>query len=1682
MEQIPSKPELSKEDQDLVRNLARRVKDGDAVLFLGPNAVMARDDGGEFIPVTELCARYLSKKYALNLKTEETRELGYVVNLLLVRNQTSELFIQEEIAQFYRETAANYELHPMLRQLAELPFRIVLNACPDHFINREFDQLAKPYSFQFYNYVKPASEIRIPSLEENHALIYNILGSVQRSESLVQTNQQQLAYIQNLTGFNRIPDEITVLFKQFRHHIYLGFDFSEWTLRMILQGLYKNIRHDIQPFAFPFKNQTPTPVKDKLFFQGEYGMQFPDLDMVSFVDALAKECENFIFFKEAPRIKANVLILYNKAYDNDGFDFLQSCLKSLNVNVLTLPDVLPASSSAQFLTDHLDGIHAVLPLLTADFYAEDLLAALDLAKLAAWNNPRNGQLVMPILYKPVEMDEHLGALQTLRPTNRSFIAGSGKEDEYRSQITGVMAKYLELGPFREEPVEAEEPPVSEQPAEPVFQATPVENVVPTPAENNPPPVPQRPAAPRPPKNRRRYPGIQPFSADDAQFIFGRNELMERLAQAVTLERATVLYGESGVGKTSLVNAGCMGIWARQYETLSLRITREEDLAFRRLDEEWGFGEAGQLFAEPHLWAKLKRRQKSIESQILERPLKLILVFDQFEELFANIPDEARARFFEQLESVANAQIPADLRYKLEQRPVFPLSDSGRDIEWWLRPPEVQMLFVIRSQELYRMEELSRRIPALSKNRLEMGPMTVSDARIAIVGPARMEGDFISPPFDFSEAALSEILDFLSAGNKGPVNSFLLQVLCQHFETIAAGHGKAGFTITPEAYGGREGLVNLLRNWYHITLERLGSPERIAAARRVIEDGLVKNDRTQLLVAEEALIHTYRVSVDLLHELEQIGLIKSSRHKDGSIYYEIVRSFILPMVVEARDQRLRAETEAAKNFEAQQKGGNNATRKEARIVFLGEPGTGKTTLIGQLFEGKTQANISEPKSRSIRVIPYEFKSDQPEHSIRVSVWDFGGQELSHSLENLFFNDEALYIVTANSRVEEGNLYNWLYRINQFAPGAKVLVVGTMYDLNPDFKLDAQALHSAFPNIVEVLYFSPKVRTDEVKILGSIYESLKTVGVPESLAPVREAIRKAASKRPVIQFGDFVEICQNSAPLKASDAITVADTLYELGEIYFNRNAAPKLERLVFLRPEWLMDAFLRLFNDERILSNNGWFELDAVNRIWGDSLPGQYSMELLELANHWHLIYRTTNTKGGSLFCATHLLPNYPPAGFEWNGPVGIQQVISYTHMPGDLLLNLMRSMQLRPVNVVGNGQLAWKKGLVLKNETNDTLVFVEMKGSQIELQIVGKTAQLLLELMIEEVERVQIQYGSHFHYSIDALNVVQIDQALSSNFVRSFLKKWEPQAPNPLDRLNAPGPKAILSIENAGINYLAQAHLLEALEARLAQLSGNSDYRLTDTFDLIGGAGLSATLAFQLAFGFSASQVREFAEKDVKKNIHQFAKSNSGQSIYSLNFDSTDSNQWKTGLLHFLREESGGRKLWSNHPEAFHPPFYPEALPKRLSINLIQGFSDPEVPHYLSDDLGMFQNPELLLFHVATHPAYPFKWETGEEKLLLLSIANPNTLPNDSDDPQVRLLAEAQEKHKRLAEWLFAGYAPSGPRVQQELPTGEKVARWLRIDQLAIPAEMPSEEFLRAQAEKALESIDLSMIVPVVLA
>src|SRR5262245_24780241 len=52
-----------------------------------------------------------------------------------------------------------------------------------------------------------------------------------------------------------------------------------------------------------------------------------------------------------------------------------------------------------------------------------------------------------------------------------------------------------------------------------------------------------------------YKGLMPFSEKDAPFFFGRESERKIISANLRTRRLTVLFGPSGVGKSSVINAG-----------------------------------------------------------------------------------------------------------------------------------------------------------------------------------------------------------------------------------------------------------------------------------------------------------------------------------------------------------------------------------------------------------------------------------------------------------------------------------------------------------------------------------------------------------------------------------------------------------------------------------------------------------------------------------------------------------------------------------------------------------------------------------------------------------------------------------------------------------------------------------------------------------------------------------------------------------------------------------------------------------------------------------------------------------------------------------------------------------------------------------------------------------------------
>ena len=76
-----------------------------------------------------------------------------------------------------------------------------------------------------------------------------------------------------------------------------------------------------------------------------------------------------------------------------------------------------------------------------------------------------------------------------------------------------------------------------------------------------------------------WPGLRPFTESDREFFFGRERESAELLGLVQRTNVVVLYGQSGLGKTSLLQAGVFPDLKRlDFLPLRLRLDHSEDSA------------------------------------------------------------------------------------------------------------------------------------------------------------------------------------------------------------------------------------------------------------------------------------------------------------------------------------------------------------------------------------------------------------------------------------------------------------------------------------------------------------------------------------------------------------------------------------------------------------------------------------------------------------------------------------------------------------------------------------------------------------------------------------------------------------------------------------------------------------------------------------------------------------------------------------------------------------------------------------------------------------------------------------------------------------------------------------------------------------------------------------------------
>jgi hypothetical protein len=382
-------------------------------------------------------------------------------------------------------------------------------------------------------------------------------------------------------------------------------------------------------------------------------------------------------------------------------------------------------------------------------------------------------------------------------------------------------------------------------------------------------------------------------------FFGRAEEGEELYLRVLSVPLLVQFGKSGLGKTSLLQASLFPrLRQKSFLPVMVRLNVVDEtltLAVARSIEQACKAEGLELpeVRKEGLWELLSTALVWRDNLLLT----LVLVFDQFEEIFTLRDATFRGELAIELGALVTGIAPERLRRGRAGAP-----------ERFAARPDVKILISLREDYLGALEEFSAAIPSLFHERLRLNPLTEDEAQAAITRPAQLmrgprEEPCWTPPFNFDPSALNDIIAYLK-GKSGVIEPFQLQLVCRHAEAVAyskAGKHEQPINLMPADFAEGKDFSLVLGNFYHDTLNKLPSSLR-DKAEELCEHGLIDRDGHRLLLEGRQIRRDFGVEAETLNFLAQERLVRREPRLE-SVFYEISHDRLADSIFASRGNRL-----------------------------------------------------------------------------------------------------------------------------------------------------------------------------------------------------------------------------------------------------------------------------------------------------------------------------------------------------------------------------------------------------------------------------------------------------------------------------------------------------------------------------------------------------------------------------------------------------------------------------------------------------------------------------------------------------------------------------------------------------------------------------------------------------------
>lgn len=483
-------------------------------------------------------------------------------------------------------------------------------------------------------------------------------------------------------------------------------------------------------------------------------------------------------------------------------------------------------------------------------------------------------------------------------------------------------------------------------------------------------------------------------------LFGRSTEIDSLSQYIFNNSQTVLYGKSGIGKTSILNAGIFPI-ARKYgmTPIGIRLDHNNSVAYIEQiksaihDASVKEIERVPVINQQHesLWEYL-HRNTFINNK--NETTKILLVFDQFEEIFTlQKVESTRKDFFNQLADLLNGVTPAYIADSLiDDKKLGYIHKKS-----YLHEDRFHIVITLREDYLSYLERYTKYIPVMKSNRYALQPINEEQAKEIIMKPN--EGLVDEDVAHLIIEKVTGFTDFSFDDNPDiEVDSAVLSLyLSELFET------KAGDRITSQLVEQRGGEI--ISDFYEKAISCISESSVEYLENNLLSGNGNRENITIYDAKNEGGITEKELNI-LINEkkiLRKFNYAKAER-------IEFIHDILCPVVKEHIEQRKLRE---------QKKALEKKNRRRVKLILLG-------VLIVAFFSALFFKKKLAEKNYEIAEKNYEIEKTQKEkekvyeaHQRMLlfmgggSVYKFIEDKFGVNVENIAGHPNSMYAPVASS---------------------------------------------------------------------------------------------------------------------------------------------------------------------------------------------------------------------------------------------------------------------------------------------------------------------------------------------------------------------------------------------------------------------------------------------------------------------------------------------------------------------------------------------------------------------------------------------------------------------------------------------------------------------------------------------